>query len=144
MNLYYVDTSALVKRLRQEVESSSLEQFLKEREPVTLVSSELLVTELHRVALRQGQGAPELAESLLSRISLRRLPRTLLASAGTIIPVELRSLDAIHLATALELRDDLKGMLTYDDRLADAAKVHGLTVLAPGHNESHKNVPGGW
>jgi len=96
-----------------------------------LVSSELLVTELRRVALRLGTGAPEIADQILRHIHLRRLTRPLLDAAGNLTPNGLRSLDAIHLATALELRHDIEAIVVYDERLGEAARLHGLTVVAP-------------
>lgn len=131
MRRYHVDPSALAKRLRVEPESTYLKQFFRIQGDVQLVSSELLVTELGRVALRQGPQAPALAERLVGQVQLRSLTRPLLRQAGALGPAGLRSLDAIHLATALELREDIDGLVTYDNRLAEAAMGHGLDVLTP-------------
>ncbi len=132
MTLYYVDTSALAKRLRHEAESVALGRFFATGPSVPLVSSELLVTELQRVALRQGPDAPAVAQRLIAQVRLRTLGRSILDAAGALEPIGLRSLDAIHLATALELREDIDAVISYDDRLSAAAAAHGLTVIAPG------------
>ncbi len=72
------------------------------------------------------------AERVLDSIALLRIDDSILATAGTLGPPTLRTLDAIHLATALSVRDALEGVIVYDRDLAEAAEVQGLTVLAPG------------
>ena len=68
---------------------------------------------------------------ILERVTLVEMTKPVLRRAGLIDPPLLRSLDAIHLAAALDLGDDLEGMVTYDAGLAEAATAHGIRVLAP-------------
>ncbi len=69
---------------------------------------------------------------VLARCDLVRLNDRILNLAGTMSPVELRSLDAIHLATAARLRGDIGELVVYDERMADAARQLGFRVAAPG------------
>ena len=71
------------------------------------------------------------AREVLDSLTLLQLRPTLMDHADRIDPVELRSLDAIHLAAALDLGDDLEAILTYDERLAEAAEANGIAVIAP-------------
>jgi predicted nucleic acid-binding protein len=71
------------------------------------------------------------AREVLDAVTLVQVTSAVFESAGRLDPVELRSLDAIHLAAALDLGDDLDGLVTYDDRLADAAVSNGVAVVAP-------------
>lgn len=129
----YLDTSALVKLVVEERESTAL------RRSLVLwpnrVSSEVSVVELLR-AVRRSAGNRTLecerrAMLVLSRIGLHALNRSLLLEAAVLSPRSLRTLDAIHLATALRIRDGLEGFIAYDRRLAEAAKVLDLPVRAP-------------
>jgi len=72
-----------------------------------------------------------LAREVLDAVTLVRVTSAVFEAAGRLDPSELRSLDAIHLAAALDLGDDLEGLITYDDRLAEAAVSNGVTVVAP-------------
>jgi predicted nucleic acid-binding protein len=125
----YVDTSAAVKLLVREPETSALRRWLGEEER-DLVSSDLLRTELSRVALRLGDGTRR-AQAILAGIIVLPVTTATFDSAGVLEPATLRSLDALHLAAALDLGDELDAILTYDDRLADAAVTHGVEVVAP-------------
>jgi uncharacterized protein len=71
------------------------------------------------------------AESVVSQIAVVELTDSIRARAALLDPVTLRSLDALHLATALELRDELGGLVTYDAHIAAAAENLGLAILAP-------------
>lgn len=106
--------------------STALEGF------TAIVSSRLLRVELHRLGRRTGISHEELA-SWLDTVALVPISDSILTHAETITPASVATLDAIHLATALELArlDVLSSMLTFDARLADGAHEHGLTVLAP-------------
>jgi predicted nucleic acid-binding protein len=126
----YLDTSALVKLVSHEAESDALVAFLADRQ--TPVSSELAVVELLRAAQRRNQETVVRAEMVLSRLQIVTLTRVLLERAARVAPVQLRSLDAIHLAAALELSVELEAIVTYDDRMADAARRHGIAVVMPG------------
>jgi predicted nucleic acid-binding protein len=96
------------------------------------VTSELAETELRRVALRAGgESAIPLAERLLAKVTTIPITVTILRRAGALTPSDLRSLDAIHLATALSLDEVVAEFACYDMRLADAAANFGLAVVAP-------------
>jgi hypothetical protein len=127
----YLDSSALVKLVVIEPESSALREFLKRH--AARLSSGLVELEVPRALRRAGFGAAELrrAGELLAHIALVDVDRALLRAAAAITPASLRSLDAIHLATALSLGEDLAGFITYDQRLAEAASTVDLEVWAP-------------
>jgi predicted nucleic acid-binding protein len=125
----YVDTSAAVKLLVRESETSALRRWLRDGER-DLVSSDLLRTELSRVALQLGDGAQR-AEAILAGIIVLPVTTTTFDAAGRLEPASLRSLDALHLAAALDLGDELDAILTYDERLAAAAMTNGVEVVAP-------------
>jgi uncharacterized protein len=93
------------------------------------VSSALLGVEAIRACARYGDRYAEQARAWLLDVALLPLSDSILDQATTIDPAGLRSLDAIHLATALSVRDDIGAFFTYDKRLAEAAAVLGLPVL---------------
>ena len=128
MTRYYLDTSAAAKLVVQEVESDALAEWADGPE-VELVATLLLETELRRVAHRLGI-AQEAATAILDRVTLHQLPPSLFHEAGILPGTSLRSLDALHLASAIRL--GVRGIVTYDDRLAEAALAVGLTVFTPG------------
>ncbi len=127
----YLDASALAKLVLPELETVALSKFLEDR-PVRL-SSVIARVELLRAARRQGRPAVvlERAASVLDRVTLVDLDAAIITTAGSVEPPLLRTLDAVHLATALSLGDDLGGIVTYDRRLAEAARRAGLTVWSP-------------
>lgn len=128
MTAYYADTSAVVKLLLAEPESSAVKRWADGGD-VELVGTPLLETELRRVAhrARLPQAA---ATAVLDRIAIHDLPRQVFVEAGLLLPGQaVRSLDALHLAAALQL--GVGDIVTYDARLADAAEQVGLAVLAP-------------
>ena len=131
MSLVYLDSSALVKLIVREPESVALAEFLhghSER-----VASALSLTEVPRALGRAGFGAAERrrAREILTRVALVDVDRRTLTAAAALGPPTLRTLDAIHLATALTLREDLAALVTYDRRLAAAAKRADIEALAP-------------
>jgi predicted nucleic acid-binding protein len=126
----YVDSSALVKLAIREPESDPLRRYLSRRRP--LISSALARTEVVRALVPLGSEAVQRGREVLARVDLMRLSNRILDSAGTLPPPDLRSLDAIHLASAGELGSDLKGFVTYDERLARAATTRGMRVIRPG------------
>jgi len=128
----YLDSSALLKLVLPEREADALRSALA-RWP-DWVTSELSAIECRR-AVRRIHVAAGLAprmEQILSACTLLRFDPALVRLAGTIGPPTLRSLDAIHLAAALSLGDYPEAFVTYDERLAAAARAAGLDVVAPG------------
>ena len=126
----YVDTSAFVKLLVREPESTALRSAL--REWPRRASSSLLRVELVRVIRRAGLPAVVgRARQQLRALHLIRLGDDVLDRAADLQPPGLRSLDAIHLASALTLADDLGTIVTYDDRLVSAATFLGLSTTSP-------------
>jgi predicted nucleic acid-binding protein len=125
----YLDASALVKLVVLERESSALAAWL---EPVeTVASSELAVVEVHRAArvANPGPDASLRAFRVLDSCLLVEVGRDLIDAAARLAGMRLRSLDAIHLATALGVGPDR--FVVYDERLAEAARAQGLVVAAP-------------
>jgi prevent-host-death family protein len=125
----YLDSSALVKLAVREPESAALRRYLRRRRP--LIASALARTEVARALLSLGPEAVRRGHDVLARVGLVRINDRVLDGAGAMLPVELRSLDAIHLATAQQLGADLARIVTYDDRMAAAANHLGLTVARP-------------
>ncbi len=124
----YLDTSAFIKLVRSEPESAALRRELAGRE---LLSSALLTVEGRRAARRYGELASERARAALAAITLVPLDQPILDAAAELDPAELRSLDALHLATALSLNQDLELVYCYDSRLSDAAQALGIEVSQP-------------
>jgi uncharacterized protein len=124
----YLDTSAFIKLVRSEPESFALRRELAGRE---LVSSSLLVVEGRRAARRYGELAARRARVALSAITMVVLDEPVLDVAAELDPAELRSLDALHLATVLSLGDDIERLYCYDVRLAEAARAAGIEVSQP-------------
>ena len=127
--LVYLDSSAFVKLVLPEAETGALVAYL--RRWSVAVSATLLRTEALQAATRHS---PELVRA--TRLALRdmafiELGRDLLDQAGALTPPDLRSLDAIHLAAALSLGDDLDEVVTYDVRMVAAASSCGLLVSSP-------------
>ncbi len=128
----YLDSSAIVKLVVAEPESPPLQTFLAKWPD--RISSCLARVELHR-ALRRSSAGPSLAdraEHILERLNLLRMDSAILQTAAALDPPSLRTLDAIHLATALAIGADLHALITYNARLADAAAAAKLSVFAPG------------
>lgn len=123
----YVDTSALAALLIDQSYSQVLAEWLDAFDG-ELVSSDLLETEMRRVAVREGidQGR---VSALLEGVAVAALDRAVYRGAGLLPMKHLRTLDALHLESALRL--DADAVLTYDQGLADAAREVGIGVLAP-------------
>lgn len=126
----YLDSSAIVKLAVREPESAALRRFLRRRTP--LVSSALARVEVGRALLPLGPVAIRRGGEVLARLDLLRVGERVLSAAAGLEPPELRSLDAIHLASAQHLGVDLARIVTYDARMAAAARRMGLSVSAPG------------
>mgnify|MGYP001828330213 FL=1 len=127
---FYIDTSALVKLVVGETETVALRSWLQE-EDRDLVTCDLARTELMRSVRRVVPDRALQARSVLDAVTLVDVTASVFEMAGRLDPAGLRSLDAIHLAAALDLGDDLEGLVTYDDRMADAAIANGVPVVAP-------------
>ncbi len=127
--MIYIDTSAFLKTVWHERESGALAEFLRDR---STVSSALLAVETRRSTLREDEALLPRADLLLEDVTQIELSAAVLESASRLPGPHLRTLDAIHLATALLIRDDIETVLAYDARLRDAAEAHGLPTAAPG------------
>lgn len=127
---YYLDTSALVKFVVAEPETPALYTWTRSDDPL-LVSSDLARTELMRAVRRTRAELAVRARAVLDAVTLLQLSPAVLDEAGRLEPASIRSLDAVHLASALSLGDDLEGFVTYDARLAEACVVQGVRAIAP-------------
>jgi predicted nucleic acid-binding protein len=125
----YLDSSALVKLAIEEPESGALRGHLRRRK--VLVSSALSRTEVLRALLLEGDEGVERGRAVLARVELIRVNDRVLNAAGLLQPPDVRSLDAIHLATAHELGSDLGQVISYDERMVEAAKRLGLKTASP-------------
>lgn len=150
--MIYLDSNALVKVVRTEIESAALQAWLDERADEAVVSSELALTEVARAVRRinhDDQGnltdgetlADDLAGAadVLARVGLVPVDRSILVGAAELDDPMIRSLDAIHLISAWKLlresdshrEAESLAFVTYDKRLSAAARRSGLTVVAP-------------
>ena len=127
----YVDSSALLKLVICEAETAALEADFAQRDG--LITSRLAILECRRAARRVLRGrALQTIEQVLEAVYLIEITPDILERAGVADPAHLRSLDAIHLATALSIDDPTLDIITYDRRFADAALASGLCVVQPG------------
>ncbi len=129
--MIYIDTSALVKLLFEEPESTALANWLIEQYETPKVSSDLAIVELLRTCHRVDETLVPDARQLLEGIDLVPISRAIIETAASLTPCKLRSLDAIHLASALSLAEDLTDFAAYDLRLCSAAADAGLPVVSP-------------
>lgn len=129
--MLYLDSSAIVKLVAPEPETAGLVEAL--RSDPDAISSALARVEVTRTLMRAGATSKRVsrAAAVLERIALVPIDAGILGRAADLEPPDLRTLDAIHLATALLLRQDIAGVVTYDARLAGAAAGAGIAVLAP-------------
>jgi hypothetical protein len=128
--LVYADTSALVKLVLPEPESPPLQTWVREHE-ARLITCDLARVELMRAVRRSNPRAAPDARALFERVAILNLDSSVYDEAGLVAPVELRTLDAIHLAAALLVGAQLDGMLCYDARLGEAAEHSGIRVFRP-------------
>jgi predicted nucleic acid-binding protein len=127
----YLDASAVVKLVVEEAGSAQLSAYLLARPQ--RATSRITQVEVHRAAARAGvPSAPDRLTKVLDALTLIELDASLAASAASLRPASLRTLDAIHLATALALLPDLESFVTYDQRLVQAAASAGMSVVSPG------------
>ena len=124
----YLDASALVKLVVEERESAALRAWLHNDR--TVVSCAFARVEVCRAVAREGRAATTRARRLLDRVELIMLDDELLDLAA-VVEGPLRSLDAIHVAAALELADTLEALVTYDVRMAGVARSLGMPVASP-------------
>jgi uncharacterized protein len=127
--LLYVDSSALAKLLLPESASDALREYLDDRGRVA--SSVIVGVEVRRAVRRVRPDLREDVERVLAALVQVELAAAILMTAAALDPPEVRSLDAIHIASALALGDELEAVVTYDARMAEAARAAGLRVDAP-------------
>jgi len=130
----YLDSSAIVKLVKSESETLALRREL-EHWPHH-ASSRLAEIEVMRAASAVGHTARMRARRVLAEISLIEIDSDVVARAGALAPPSLRTLDAIHVATARLLGDDLGVLISYDARMLRAARLHNIPRLAPGRDSS--------
>ena len=130
MSAVYLDSSAFVKLIVEETESAAVRTYLANH-AARRVSSALLRTECLRAVRHLGPDALVTAREGLRRIDLVGVDDRILDAAGTLEPLVLRTLDAIHLATAMAVGDDLDVIVTYDERMVEAARLLGLPTATP-------------
>lgn len=128
--IVYADTSALMKLVRPEEHTTALRGWLGSQDP-TLVTSRIGAVELRRAAARVGPLSLPVAEAVLARTRLVETSAAVLDLAARVGPSALRTLDAIHCATAVMIAD-LDTVLCYDQRLTAALERIGVAVVAPG------------
>lgn len=126
----YLDASALVKLVVPEVETDALLRYLAHH-PVQ-ATSVVAAVEVSRAVRRAGLDREERVDEVLDRVVLVALDDIVLRDARALPPTVLRTLDAIHVATARQLGGSLEALVTYDDRLAEAARGFGIRVASPG------------
>lgn len=130
MSALYLDSSAFVKLVVEEAESAALRAYLANH-GARRVSSALLRAESLRAVRHLGPDALATVREGLRRVDLIGIDDRILDAAGTLEPQVLRTLDAIHLATAIAVGDDLEAIVTYDERMLDAASLLGLRAATP-------------
>jgi uncharacterized protein len=127
----YLDTSALTKLVRLEAETDQLRRWLDDQKHEVLASSAITAVELVRAARRSGSDAVPVAKNVLTGLSLVTITPSILDRAAELEPAALRSLDAVHIATALAIGASLGVIVAYDARLLEAARGMGLPIIAP-------------
>jgi len=130
LSALYLDSSAFVKLVVEEPETTAVRTFLA-KHGARRVSSALLRTESLRAVRHLGPDALATVREGLRRVDLIGIDDRILDAAGILEPQVLRTLDAIHLATAMAIGDDLEAIVTYDERMVDAARLMGLSTATP-------------
>jgi predicted nucleic acid-binding protein len=125
----YIDSSALVKLVLRETETDALREFLASAGPLT--SSILATVEVARAVARVAPQSQAAMTAVMEALVVVAFDARIAVRAAGLAPAGLRTLDAIHLATALEFGDELTAFVCYDDRLSAAARNLGLPVVAP-------------
>ncbi len=128
--MIYFDTSALVKLIRAEAETPSFQQFLLDNSHEMYATSAIGIIEIHRAAMRIGAPAQMRAFEVAEAFGTLALTPGILARAAAAEPSSLRTLDAIHISTALLTEASL--LVTYDHRMVESARLYKLRVISPG------------
>lgn len=129
--MIYLDSAAVVKLVHTEPESAALRGWLDERAETGWISSVLTEIESFRALTRYAPEAASRLPAVLDQIDLIDLDQRIRTLARTVTPATVRSLDAIHLGTALHVGSALTSFVTYDKRLLDAAQAAGLPIDSP-------------
>ena len=127
---FYVDTSALVKAVVAEEHSDAFRTWYS-GVSTPLVTSDLTRTELTRAVRRADPARAVRARAVLDALVILTMPTELFAQAARLDPATLRTLDALHVACALNLGDDLEAVVAYDERLIEAAQAYGVQTITP-------------
>lgn len=130
--MIYLDSSALMKVVREETETGALREWLATQVELQVVTSELGRIEVLRAAGRAGNQVLTEARAVIADVDLAPLDHTVQDLACEIGDPLLRTLDALHLASAVLLRDELTAFIAYDHRLVAAARTAGLPTTTPG------------
>ncbi len=128
--MIYVDNSALVKLVLPEAESSSMIEFTAQCD--TLVTSAIGAIEFRRAVKRHYAQQLWAVERVLAEMTILELSHEVRRTAELLEPTILRTLDAIHLASALVIREELEAFVAYDERLLEAARLAGIPTVSPG------------
>jgi hypothetical protein len=129
--LIYLDTSAFLKTVFDEPESQAVRTYLRTVGSPRFVSSTLLAVEARRGALRADPRRVPRVDLALLRVAQIEMDAPVLEMASRLPDPMLRSLDAIHLATALLIMSDVEALMSYDQRMLAAAAAHGLPTASP-------------
>lgn len=130
--MIYIDTSAFLKLItEEEAEAAALRGYLDDLGTPQFVSSTLLTVEARRGTIRASPGRLPRVDVMLADVAKIAISDAVMESASRLKGRMLRSLDAIHLATVLLIRDDVDVLLTYDQRLLDTAEAHQIPTAAP-------------
>lgn len=129
--MIYLDSAAVVKLVHAEPESAALRSWLEQRAEIQWISSVLTEIESFRALARYAPEAASRLPAVLDQIDLIDLDQRVRMLAQTVTPATVRSLDAIHLGTALRSHASLTSFVTYDKRLLDAAQAAGLRIDSP-------------
>lgn len=129
--MIYLDASALVKLAVTEPESAALATWLGEYASIARVSSPVVRVEVPRAVWRADPGSLPQAYTIVRRLQEVRLTEAVLTRAAGVRPNVLRTLDAIHVASAMSVRADLTALVSYDKRMLTAAQEAGLPTARP-------------
>ncbi len=129
--MIYLDTSAFLKTVLSEPQTAAMEAFLATVESPRFVSSALIAVEARRSVLCNDPSRLPRTDLALVRVTQVEMSEAVLEAASRLPDPQLRSLDAIHIATALLIREDVDVLVSYDQRLLAAATAYGLPTAAP-------------